>query len=72
MNLLLTRSKEEAYFFVCWPFLFPSFLWLNWLLLINCFIPLFSQGSAELDFLATIIPDQQCGCSLYSWPLITD
>ncbi|TYG85383.1 hypothetical protein ES288_A13G049400v1 [Gossypium darwinii] len=44
MNLLLTRSKEEAYFF----------------------------GSAELDFLATIIPDQQCGCSLYSWPLITD
>ncbi|TYI99902.1 hypothetical protein E1A91_A13G050100v1 [Gossypium mustelinum] len=52
-------KQGRGILFFCWPFHFSFFFMLNWLLLINCFIPLFSQGYAELDFLATIIPDNQ-------------
>nr|KJB79221.1 hypothetical protein B456_013G050800 [Gossypium raimondii] len=65
---LLSQGREIFVF--CWPFLFPSFLSLNWLLLINCFIPLFSQGSAELDFLATIIPGQGREIFVFCWPFL--
>ncbi|TYI45640.1 hypothetical protein E1A91_D13G052200v1, partial [Gossypium mustelinum] len=68
--LPLCLSKEEAYFFFCWPFHFPFFLMLNWLLLINCFIPFFSQGYAELNFLATIIPGQGRDIFVFWWPFL--